>query len=115
MKKILFMVVMLVGTISLYAQQKGSPEQRANEYTEYISNKIDFNRKETKFLNKTLVTKFTDASNKIKGNYLSKEEKKVIYKDSYEWTNKELKTKFSDKEVKEIFSLVKEYSKKSKK
>ena len=115
MKRLVLIITFLAITIGSYAQKKGSPEQRANEYTEYIATKMDMSKKETKFLNKTLIAKYTDVSGKIKGNDFSKEEKKAIYKDSYEWTNNELKIKFSDKEVKEIFVLMKEFSQKNKK
>lgn len=115
MKKIIFIVVILAFTVNSFAQKKGSPEQRANATTEYVAKNMDLSKKETKFLNKTLQTKFNDVSSKIKGNNFSKEEKKAIYKDSNKWVTNELKTKFSDKEVKQIFSLIKEFNKKNKK
>ena len=115
MKKVLFLVLFMAITLSSYAQKKGSPEQRANEYTEYIAKSLDMSKEEATFLNKTLLTKYNSVTSKLKENDLSKEEKKAIYKDSYAWTNKELKTKFSDKEVKEIFALIKEFNQKKKK
>ena len=115
MKKLLFVLAFLTITVSSYAQKKGSPKQRANECTEYIAKSMDMNKENAQFLNKTLTAKFTNVSNKVRGKKLSKEEKKAIYKESYEWTKKELKSKFQDEEVKQIFKLMDEFNKSKRK
>ena len=119
MKNLLVIVAFLMVALSSNAQNaknKGeTPEERAKEYTEYIGDKMDLSRREKKFLKKTLIAKISELQLYVKGSDYTKEEKKAFYKDSREWTDTELKTKFSDEEVKEIAELMNEYNKIKKK
>ena len=116
MKQLVFIVAFLMIAISSNAQEKGStPEERAKEYTEYIDSKMDLSRKERKFLTKTLTSKIAELQLYVKGSDYTRDEKKAFYKDSREWTDKELKSKFTDDEVKEISVLMNDYNKIKKK
>ena len=59
-----------------------------------------------------LLGKYEDTSKQIKGNDLSNEEKKVIYKKSFKQTNDKLSVLFSKEEINEINALLKEQNKK---
>ena len=61
-----------------------------------------------------LLGKYQETSKQIKGNDLSNEEKKIIYKKSYKDTNDKLSTLFSKEEIKTINLLLNEQNKKKK-
>jgi len=58
--------------------------------------------------------KYDETSKQIKGNDLSNEEKKMIYKKSFKQTNQKLSDLFSKEEINTINALLKEQHKKGK-
>ena len=59
-----------------------------------------------------LLGKYEETSKQIKGNDLSNEEKKMIYKKSYKDTNYNLSVLFSKEEINQINTLLKEQTNK---
>ena len=113
MKKI-FLVLLFLGLSLTGFSQNKYLKTRAHKITEYVSTRMEFNKKETKFLESVLLVKITDVNKKINNKTLTKEDKQAIYKESYLWTKNELEKKFTNKEVKEIFALMKEENSKRK-
>jgi hypothetical protein len=58
--------------------------------------------------------KYQQTSKQIRGNDLSNEEKKIIYKKSYKDTNDKLSVLFSKEEINRVNVLLKEQNKKKK-
>lgn len=103
-------------TINIQAQEKKSNAQkRAVENSEFITSKMDLSAEQATFLQNVLLEKYESNSKKIKGQNLSQEEKKAIYKQSHKDTNAKLSEKFSKEEINQINELVKAKNKESKK
>ncbi|PCI07921.1 MAG: hypothetical protein COB73_07570 [Flavobacteriaceae bacterium] len=115
MKKVILFILLAGFLTTANAQKKSYQEKKAKENTTYIADKMELNKKDSNFLHEVLLEKYTSVSSQIKGNDLSKEEKKAVYKASYSVTSKKLAAQFSKDEIKEIFSLLKEINANSKK
>ena len=96
--------------------QKQSPQaKKAIEQTDYVASRMKLNDSKKLFLHNVLLEKFESTSKQIKGNDLSKEEKKVIYKKANSVMNERLTAEFSKDEIKQIKALLKEYNQSKKK
>jgi len=76
---------------------------------------MDLNDSNKTLLYAILLGKYDETSKRIKGNDLSNEEKKVIYKKSFKETNDKLSALFSKEEINAINALLKEQNKKKNK
>ena len=75
---------------------------------------MDLNDRTKTLLYVILLGKYDETSKQIKGNDLSNEEKKMIYKKSFKQTNQKLSALFSKEEINTINALLKEQHKKGK-
>jgi len=117
MKKILLLLMIFVIGANGFAQNKRlSPEERAKESAKYIRKKMDLSKSDYKFIRKTLETKYKEVESYIQLNEdFTPEEKRVIYKESRTWTQKEFESRFPDSQVKQIFMYLREFRKMNKK
>jgi hypothetical protein len=75
---------------------------------------MDLNESQQTVLYAILLGKYEETSNQIKGNDLSNEEKKIIYRQSFKDTNDKLSAIFSKEEIKTVNALLKEQNQKKK-
>lgn len=115
MKKLVLFILLAGFITTANAQKQTYQEKKAKESTEYIAKKMKLNKGDKTFLHDVLLEKFQNVSEQIKGNDLSKEEKESVYKESYKETLSKLAENFSKDEIQEVFDLLKEFNKNSKK
>ena len=114
MKKIILLIVLCGFIFKANAQKKSYQEKKATTNTQYIDDKIELNDSQQTMLYSILLGKYQETSKQIKGNDLSNEEKKIIYKKSYKDTNDKLSALFSKGEINTVNLLLKEQNKKKK-
>jgi len=95
-------------------KKKSYQEKKATTNAQYIADKMDLNDSQQTMLYSILLGKYQETSKQIKGNDLSNEEKKIIYKKSYKDTNDKLSALFSKGEINTVNLLLKEQNKKKK-
>ena len=106
---------MLCGFLSTAnAQKKSYQEKKATTNAQHIADTMDLNDSQQTLLYAILLGKYEETSKQIKGNDLSNEEKKIIYKKSYKDTNDKLSILFSKEEINQINTVLKEINKKNK-
>jgi len=114
MKKIILLIVLCGFMFKANAQKQSYQEKKATTNAQYIADKMDLNDSQQTKLYSILLGKYQETSKQIKGNDLSNEEKKIIYKKSYKDTNDKLSALFSKEEIKTVNVLLKEQNKKKK-
>lgn len=114
MKKIILLIVLCGFLSTANAQRQSYQEKKATTNAQYIADNMDLSDSQQTKLYSILLGKYQETSKQIKGNDLSNEEKKIIYKKSYKDTNDKLSTLFSKEEIKTINLLLKEQNKKKK-
>ena len=108
MKKLIIIAIVSI-LISLSSKAQNNYQiKRATTFSEYASNKLKLNEADKKFLYDTYLAKFVAQREKIHGKDLSDEEKKQVYKASYNKLIKTLNTRFSAEKSKAIIVAVKE-------
>lgn len=105
MRKVLLIIAFIGITFGANAQSKKNKE-RAKSETEYVDDVMKLKKSKETFLYESLVTRYEEVSKKAKG--LSKEEKKVVYRETNKRLKKELEKKFSKKDIDKIYVLLKE-------
>lgn len=115
MKKIIIFILLFSFLTTVNAQKQTHQVKRAIAQTDYVASRMNFNDAQKLFLHNVLLEKFEETSKQIKGKDLSKEEKQVIYKKTNKVMNDKLSAEFSNKEMKDIKALLKEYNQKKKK
>jgi hypothetical protein len=102
-------IIVLILLISFSSKAQNNYQiKRATTFSEYASNKLKLNEADKKFLYDTYLAKFVAQREKIYGKDLSDEEKKQIYKASYNKLIKTLNTRFNAEKSKAIMAAVKE-------
>ena len=114
MKKIILLIVLCGFLSTANAQRQSYQEKKATINAQHIADKMNLNDSQQTALYAILLGKYEETSKQIKGNDLSKQEKKIIYNKSYKDTNDKLSVLFSKEEIKSINSLLKEQNKKAK-
>jgi hypothetical protein len=114
MKKLTFLIVLCGFLSTTNAQKQSYQEKKATTNAQYIADKMDLNDSQQTKLYSILLGKYKQTSKQIRGNDLSNEEKKIIYKKSYKDTNDKLSVLFSKEEIKTVNVLLKEQNKKKK-
>lgn len=112
MKKLTFLIVLCGFLSTTNAQKQSYQEKKATTNAQHIADTMDLNESQQTVLYAILLGKYEETSNQIKGNDLSNEEKKEIYKKSFKQTNDKLSVLFSKEEINEINALLKEQNKK---
>ena len=112
MKKLFLFLAFIGLTLTVNAQNKRTKE-RATEATEFINKTMKLNDANKSFLYETILNSFDSTAKKAKG--LTKEQKKIVYKESRKLLNKALSEKFTKDQVKQINTLLKEYKQQAKK
>jgi hypothetical protein len=114
MKKLTFLIVLCGFLSTTNAQKQSYQEKKATTNAQHIADKMDLNDSQQTKLYSILLGKYQETSKQIKGNDLSNEEKKIIYKKSYKDTNDKLSALFSNEEINRVNVLLKEQNKKKK-
>jgi hypothetical protein len=114
MKKLTFLIVLCGFLSTINAQKQSYQEKKATTNAQHIADKMDLNDSQQTKLYSILLGKYQETSKQIKGNDLSNEEKKIIYKKSYKDTNDKLSALFSKEEINRVNVLLKEQNKKKK-
>ena len=114
MKKIILLIVLCGFLSTANAQRQSYQEKKATANAQYIAEAMDLNESEQTLLYAILLDKYEETSKQIKGNDLSKEEKKIIYNKSYKDTNDKLSVLFSKEEIKTVNALLKKQNQKKK-
>ena len=114
MKKIIALILFCGFLSTANAQKQSYQEKKATTNAQLIADTMDLNDNTKTLLYLILLGKYDETSNQIKGNDLSNEEKKVIYKKSFKQTNDKLSVLFSKKEINTINTLLKQQNKKDK-
>jgi hypothetical protein len=108
-----FLFFALMGiTISGFAQNnneaelKKEAERRADREVEYISKHMkNLSPKDIAFLKNSFTTKFLYVTKYTRGQNITTEYKKAIYKKANDWMKAELNKRFSTNETKQILTL----------
>ena len=114
MKKIISLIVLCGFLSTANAQRQSYQEKKATTNAQYIADNMDLNENKQTLLYAILLNKYEETSKQIKGNDLSKEEKKIIYRQSFKDTNDKLSAIFSKEEIKTVNALLKEQNQKKK-
>lgn len=114
MKKIILLIVLCGFLSTANAQRQSYQEKKATTNAQYIADNMDLNENKQTLLYAILLNKYEETSKQIKGNDLSKEEKKIIYRQSFKDTNDKLSAIFSKEEIKTVNALLKEQNQKKK-
>ena len=114
MKKIILLIVLCGFLSTANAQRQSYQEKKATTNAQYIADNMDLSDSQQTKLYSILLGKYQETSKQIKGNDLSNEEKKIIYKKSYKDTNDKLSALFSKEEIKTVNALLKEQNQKKK-
>jgi len=112
MKKIIALIILCGFLTTANAQKQSYQEKKATTNAQHIADKMDLNDSQQTVLYAILLGKYEETSKQIKGNDLSNEEKKMIYKKSFKETNDKLSVMFSKEEINSINALLKEQNKK---
>ena len=112
MKKIILLIVLCGFLSTANAQRQSYQEKKATTNAQLIADTMALNDSTKTLLYTILLGKYDETSNQIKGNDLSNEEKKVIYRKSFKETNDKLSVLFSKEEINSINALLKEQNKK---
>jgi len=115
MKKLIALILFCGFLSTANAQKQSYQEKKATTNAQLIANTMDLNDSTKTVLYAILLGKYDETSKQIKGNDLSNEEKKVIYKKSFKETNDKLSALFSKEEINTINALLKEQNKKKNK
>ena len=114
MKKIILLIVLCGFLSTANAQRQSYQEKKATTNAQHIADTMDLNESEQTLLYAILLGKYEETSKQIKGNDLSKQEKKIIYNKSYKDTNDKLSVLFSKEEIKTVNALLKKQNQKKK-
>jgi len=114
MKKIIALILFCGFLSTANAQKQSYQEKKATTNAQHIAESMDLNDSTKTLLYAILLGKYDETSKQIKGNDLSNEEKKMIYKKSFKQTNQKLSALFSKEEINTINALLKEQHKKGK-
>ena len=106
-KTINILVLMLLCSFNSFAQNNYQTK-RATSFSEYAAKQVELSQEDQKFLYDTFIAKFVKQQEKIKGNDLSDEEKKQVYKASRKELVKTLNGRFDSEKTKAILAAVKE-------
>jgi hypothetical protein len=112
MKKIIALILLCGFISTANAQKQSYQEKKATANALHIADTMDLNDSQQTSLYAILLGKYQETSKQIKGNDLSNEEKKMIYKKSYKDTNYNLSVLFSKEEINQINTLLKEQTNK---
>jgi len=114
MKKLIVLILFCGFLSTATAQKKSYQEKKATINAQHIADKMNLNDSQQTALYAILLGKYEETSKQIKGNDLSKQEKKIIYNKSYKDTNDKLSALFSKEEIKTVNALLKEQNQKKK-
>jgi len=114
MKKLTFLIVLCGFLSTINAQKQSYQEKKATTNAQHIADTMDLNDSQQTVLYAILLGKYQETSKQIKGNDLSNEEKKIIYRQSFKDTNDKLSAIFSNEEIKTVNALLKEQNQKKK-
>ena len=108
MKKTINILVMML-LISFNSNAQNNYQiKRATSFSEHATTQLKLTKEDQKFLYDTFIAKFVKQQEKIKGNDLSDEEKKQVYKASRKELVKTLNGRFDSEKTKAILAAVKE-------
>ena len=110
--RILLVCFVVAISMGLQAQDNKYAAKRAANAVAFISSGMDITDEQAQFVENTLYTKYAENALKIKGNNLSQEEKKAVYKSAFITTRKILREQFSEEDVKSIVKLERQSNKK---
>jgi len=108
MKRIIVLMLICGFMSTANAQKQSYQEKKATANAQYIADTMDLNDSQQTVVYAILLAKYDETSKQIKGNDLSNEEKKIIYRQSFKDTNDKLSALFSKEEINEINALLKE-------
>ena len=112
MKKIIALIILCGFLTTANAQKQSYQEKKATTNAQHIADTMDLNDSQQTVLYAILLGKYEETSKQIKGNDLSNEVKKMIYRKSFKETNDKLSVMFSKEEINSINALLKEQNKK---
>lgn len=112
MKKIIITTLLCLFALFLEAQENKFAANRAENAVALISAQMDISDSDAEFLQQELYNKYASNAKKIKGNGLSEDEKRAVYRAAAKETRQRLMTKFNKEEVQKIINLERESFKK---
>ena len=102
MKKILFTTVLCLFALFVQARENKFAANRAENAVALISAQMDISDSDAEFLQQELYNKYASNAKKIKGNGLSEDEKKAVYRAAAKETRQRLMSKFNKEDVQKI-------------
>lgn len=112
MKKILLTTVLCLFVLFVEAQENKFAANRSENAVALITSQMDISDEQAEFLQQTFYNKYTSNSKKIRGQGLSEDEKKAVYRAAAKATRQKLMSKFNREEVQKIIDLERESFKK---
>ena len=112
MKKIIITTVLCLFAFIAEAQENKFAANRSENAVALISSQMDISDSDAEFLQQELYNKYASNAKKIKGNGLSEDEKKAVYRAAAKETRQRLMSKFNKEEVQKIINLERESFKK---
>lgn len=106
MKKFSLLILLIAFTFGVQAQNPPKYQvERAAVFADYISEKMDLNDDDKAFVMQVMLDRVVGASKRVRGNNLSTEEKKAVYKSEYAKSQQRLAEKFGNKTSREMMTL----------
>lgn len=112
MKKIILFVFALSLFANVNAQKKSQLEVKLAKIVSTVAQEMDLKKDKETFIFNTLLAERKSRMAQNKGKDLSQEEKKVLVQAGKKEVNKTLKQQFSNDEIKQINTIVREEYKK---
>jgi hypothetical protein len=106
MKKFSLLILLIAFTFGVQAQNPPKYQvERAAVFADYISEKMDLNDDDKAFVMQVMLDRVVGASKRVKGQNLSTEDKRAIYKDEYAKAQEKLAQKYDKKTSREMMAL----------
>lgn len=117
MRKIVLFILLAGFLTTGFAQEKSYAERVSKENATYVAKDMRLKKDKTKYLEGVLLVKYESVSKGLKaaGSDVSQDDRKAIYKKSYDILMSDLSQEFSQEEIIRINKLLKEQNEKRKK
>ena len=117
MRKIVLFILLTGFLTTGFAQEESYAQRVSKENATYVAKDMNLKKEKTKYLEGVLLFKYESVAKELKvaGSYVSQENRKAIYKKSYDKLMSDLSQEFSKEEILRINKLLKEQNEKRKK
>jgi len=117
MRKIVLFILLTGFLTTGFAQAESYSQRVSKENAAYVAKDMNLKKDKTKYLEGVLLVKYESVAKELKaaGSDISQEDRKAIYKKSYNKLISDLSQEFSKEEISRINKLLKEQNEKRKK